>query len=275
VKRPAFVVAHRGGAGLRPENTLAAFAHAIELGAEGFELDVHRTRDGELVIHHDERPKPEIARLDGAWLREPGPPIHALTLEELRRYDVGRLAHGTEYAARHPEQVPVDGERIPTLRELLALVRARAPGLELWVELKTAAGNPDATPPEPLAEAAIALLREEGFAGQSLLLSFEWRALAHARRIAPEIPRVHSVERGAQRADTIEAIAHAGGTYWFPWHGDVTAERVAAARAAGLRVATWTANRPADLERLIALGLDSICTDHPERLIALRRARGI
>ena len=269
----AFVVAHRGGAGLRPENTLAAFAHALELGAEGFEFDVHLTRDAEVVVHHDERPKPEIARQGGAWLHEPGPPIHALTLAELRRYDVGRLAPGTVYGMRHPEQVAVDGERIPTLRELLALVRARAPRLELWVELKTEVGNPDATPPEPLAEAVIALLRAEGFASQSLLLSFEWQALAHARRIAPEIPRVHTVDRGAQRVDTFETIARAGGAYWFPWYGEITAERVAAARAAGLGVAAWTPNREPDLRRLIDLGVDSLCTDHPERLLALRRAR--
>jgi glycerophosphoryl diester phosphodiesterase len=272
---PAFVVAHRGGAGLRPENTLAAFANAIELGAEGFELDVHLTRDGELVVHHDERPHPQIARLDGAWLGAPGPPIRELTLAELRSYDVGRLAPGSPYAARHPAQVPVDGERIPTLRELLALVRERAPRLELWVELKTQAGNPDATPPEPLAEAAVALLRAEGFANQSLLLSFEWQALAHARRIAPEIPRVHSVAPGAQRPEIFAAIAGDGGAYWFPWFGEVTPERVAAARAAGLGVATWTANLEADLLRLMALGVDSICTDHPERLLALRSRRGV
>lgn len=271
----AFVVAHRGGAGLRPENTLAAFAHAIELGAEGFELDVQLTRDRELVVHHDERPKPEIARLRGEWLREPGPPIHQLTLAELRRYDVGRLAPGTLYAARHPQQVAVDGERIPTLREVLELVRERAPGLELWVELKTQVGNPDATPPAPLAEAAIALLREAGFADRSLLLSFEWSALAHARRIAPEIPRVHTVERGATRPDVFARIAAAGGAFWFPWHGDVNAEDIAAARAAGLRVAAWTANSEPDLIRLMALGVDSICTDHPERLRALRSARGV
>jgi glycerophosphoryl diester phosphodiesterase len=111
-------------------------------------------------------------------------------------------------------------------------------------------------------------------AGQSLLLSFEWSALAAARRIAPEIPRVHTVDRGAQRPDTFERIAAAGGSYWFPWHGEVTRERVAQARAAGLGVATWTANREPDLVRLMALGVDSICTDHPERLLALRRARG-
>jgi glycerophosphoryl diester phosphodiesterase len=272
---PAFVVAHRGGAGLRPENTLAAFAHAIELGAEGFELDVHLTRDREVVVHHDERPKPEIARQGGEWLHRPGPPIHSLTLAELRRYDVGRLAPGTRYAARHPEQVPVDGERIPTLREVLGMVRERAPRLELWVELKTRAGDPDATPPEPLAEAAIAVLRDEGFEDRSLLLSFEWSALAHARRIAPGIPRVHTVDRGRNRADTLGAIAAAGGAYWFPWHGDVDPEGIAAARALGLGVATWTANREVDLQRLISLGVDSICTDHPERLLALRRARAV
>src|SRR5205085_12692618 len=95
-------IAHRGGAGLRPENTLAAFAHALDLGVDGFELDVHVAKDGAVVVFHDDRLKPEIVRdANGAWLDKPGPLIKDLTLAELQSYDIGRLMPGTAYAARY------------------------------------------------------------------------------------------------------------------------------------------------------------------------------
>jgi glycerophosphoryl diester phosphodiesterase len=120
----------------------------------------------------------------------------------------------------------------------------------------------------------VRLLREEGAVERSLLLCFDWRALAHARAIAPEIPRVHSLGRGWGRAPgIIEQIAAQGGAFWFPHCSDVDAPSVARARAAGLGVATWTANEPAELRRLLELGVDSICTDYPDRLLELLRAR--
>jgi glycerophosphoryl diester phosphodiesterase len=269
----ALVVAHRGGAGLRPENTIAAFAHAIDLGAEGFELDVHLTRDAEVVVHHDYRLSPALARsAHGDWLRRSGAPIRELPLEALMGFDVGRPDPRSRYARSHPDLVPIDGERIPTLRAVIELVRARAPGLELWIELKTERGHPDATPPEALAEATVALLEEMGIAERCLLLGFEWSALAHARRIAPEIRRVHTVRAGGHLLGVealLDEIASAEGSFWFPAVRDVTAARVEAARTRGLGVATWTANQPAEMKRLLALGVDSICTDYPDRLRSL------
>ena len=120
-------VAHRGGAGLWPENTMAAFTRAIAAGADGIELDIHLTRDGKLVVHHDESLKPSIARgPDGAWLRRPTPLLKELTHDEMRAYDIGRLRPGARYAARYPDQVPADGERIPLLADVYALVKEKA-----------------------------------------------------------------------------------------------------------------------------------------------------
>ncbi|MFX1554732.1 MAG: glycerophosphodiester phosphodiesterase family protein, partial [Promethearchaeota archaeon] len=76
-----YVIGHRGGAGLAPENTLAAFSGAFSLGVDSVEMDVHITADGEVVIYHDSKLKPEITRTpDGEWLKEPGPAIRRLTL---------------------------------------------------------------------------------------------------------------------------------------------------------------------------------------------------
>ena len=77
-------IAHRGGAGLRPENTLAAFAHALDLGVDGFELDVHVAKDGTVVVFHDDALKPEIVRdANGHWIEAPGPLIKDLTFARI------------------------------------------------------------------------------------------------------------------------------------------------------------------------------------------------
>src|SRR5215510_7623305 len=101
-------IAHRGGAQLMPENTLAAFADALARGCDGAELDVQLTRDGVAVVHHDFRLKAGLARKDGAWLTQPGPRIKDLSLEELHQFDVGTAAPGSAYAQAHPLLRPMD-----------------------------------------------------------------------------------------------------------------------------------------------------------------------
>src|ERR1700761_7026710 len=108
-------IAHRGGAGLKPENTLAAFADAIARGCDGAELDVQLSQDGVAVVHHDYRLMRDVARHDGVWLEAPGPRIKDLTLAELQKFDIGRPKPGSAYAVKHPDLQPADGEKIPTL----------------------------------------------------------------------------------------------------------------------------------------------------------------
>src|ERR1700759_496800 len=99
---PTLNFAHRGGAGLYPENTLAAFRDAVARGCDGAELDIQLSRDGEVVVFHDFHLKPEICRRDGIWLTKPTPRIKDLTLAELRAYDIGRLDPASAYAKSHP-----------------------------------------------------------------------------------------------------------------------------------------------------------------------------
>src|SRR5262245_59976327 len=90
--------AHRGGRGLWPENTLAAFSEALTLGVTTLELDCAVTKDGVVVVSHDPALNPDHTRDEkGQFLDKPGPPLHDLAYAELRRYDVGRLRPGTEY----------------------------------------------------------------------------------------------------------------------------------------------------------------------------------
>src|SRR5262249_54329806 len=97
--------AHRGGRGLKPENTLPSFANALTIGVDTLELDTGITRDGVVVVSHNRRLDAAITKApDGAWLGEGGPLIRELTLAELRRYDVGGLKPGTPYAKQFPDQ---------------------------------------------------------------------------------------------------------------------------------------------------------------------------
>ena len=100
-----YVIGHRGAAGLAPENTLAAFTRAWKICVDAVELDVQLSADGEVVVHHDYRLKPEITRsATGDWLNGSlGPTIKYLTLAQLKTYDVGRLKPDTVYWRQYPQ----------------------------------------------------------------------------------------------------------------------------------------------------------------------------
>ncbi len=116
-------IAHRGGAQLRPENTLSAFACAVAKGCDGAELDVQLSYDGEVIVFHDYRLKPELCRDEGRWLIPPPPRLKDLSLAELRHYDVGRADPQSAYARGHAGVAWQDGECIPTLDEVVAVVK--------------------------------------------------------------------------------------------------------------------------------------------------------
>jgi glycerophosphoryl diester phosphodiesterase len=286
-------IGHRGAAGLAPENTLAAFARACALGVDALELDVLATADGEIVVHHDFRLKPEIARkADGSRISGFAPPaIKDLSLSEIKTYDVGRLDAGSEYGRRYPEQVPADGERIPTLAEVVRLMRtACSEPTRLLVEIKTSPEEPGMTPaPEALAEKVVQLLRAEGAAGRSLVLSFDWRNLVHVQKIAPELPTVYLTLTG-RGLDNLKpgqpgaspwtagidvddvggsaprAVKAAGGTIWAPHFSQLDSRTLAEARALGLKVYVWTVDKPEDMLRMIALKVDGIISNRPDLL---------
>lgn len=182
-------IAHRGGAGLWPENTMAAFENALAMGCDGSELDTHLSKDGELIVFHDEALKPEIVRdAQGRWLEATGPLVKDLTVAELRQFDVGRLKPGTAYASRRRVQTAIDGERIPLLRDVIRLSKRINPKAQLWIELKTALLRPErSATPQQLAEAVVALLRAEDFVDRAVLVAFDWNGLVHAKRLEPRI----------------------------------------------------------------------------------------
>ncbi len=287
--------AHRGGRGLAPENTLSAFSHALNLGVTTLELDTVLTADGVVVISHDAVLNPNLTRgPDGQWLEGPGPAIRTLTLAQLKQFDVGRLKPGTRYAQGQPEQRPVDGERIPTLDELFALVKQRGDTqVRFNIETKVSPLQPEWTPePQAFVEAVLAVVRQHGLEQRVTLQSFDWRTLQAARQLAPYLPRVHLSSQqswgnnladprwtgGLNLADhrsVPRLVRAAGGMVWSPYFGDVTEALVKEAQALGLPVVVWTVNEPAQIDAMLALGVDGIISDRPDRVRAAMAERGM
>jgi glycerophosphoryl diester phosphodiesterase len=262
---------HRGARGLAPENTLPGFERALAIGVDTLELDVGVTRDGVVVIHHDRRLNPDLARgADGKWVAAPAPTIFSMTYGELQRYDVGRIRPGSEYARRFPHQQPIDGTRIPRLRDLFELTRDSK--VRFNIETKLVPDAPDETlAPEPFARALIAEVRKAGVAARTTIQSFDFRSLKVVEREAPEITTAYLTSGANSDPDKVRA---AGARLWSPDFRDLDAAKVAAARAAGLRIIAWTVNEPTDIARALDMKLDGVISDYPDRVRAELKRRG-
>src|SRR5471030_1964751 len=173
-------IAHRGGAQLMPEDTLAAFADALARGCDGAELDVQLTSDGVVVVYHDFRLMAGLARKHGAWLTQPGPRLKDLSLETLRQFDVGTPQPGSDYALSHPLLKAVEAS-VPTLDEVVALAARAGRRFTLFVELKCDASTASADPPA-LADAAYDGIAAESFLDSAIFVGFDWRALARIKQ---------------------------------------------------------------------------------------------
>ncbi len=288
---------HRGARGLAPENTLAGFKVAQDLGVTTLETDLAVTRDGVVVISHDPVLNPDLTRgPDGQWLATAGPAIRTLTLDELKRYDIGRVNPVSKYGQQYPEQKPVDGQRFPTLAEFFAQA---APQVRFNIEIKTDPAKPDLTlDPAAFSRLAVADIRKGKTEARTTLQSFDWRNLIEARKLAPEIATAcltiesnnfDTVQRASGRPSPwlggLDLAAHggsvprlvkaAGCATWSPFWRNVTAENVKEAQALGLKVVPWTVNVPAEMGRLIDLGVDGLITDYPDRGLQVLASKGL
>jgi glycerophosphoryl diester phosphodiesterase len=296
------IQAHRGGLGLRSENTLSSFGNALRLGVSTLELDIQITEDGQAVVTHDRRVAGNKC-LDTAPVT-PGDPefpyvgkyVRNLTLAQVRTLDCGSLKLSDK-----PEQEVTPGSRMPLLREVFDLVkRYRADDVKLNVETKVEAGAPQETAPrEQFVQVAAKEIREAGFTRRVTIQSFDWGALMRMRQVEPRLPLValtnydflQTGQPGASPwlggididdfgGDPIRAIKTFGATTFSPVHGFpqggsvvdpgyrpyVTAEMVRHAHRNGIKVVPWTVDDFPTLRKLVADGVDGIITDYPDRL---------
>ena len=254
------MIAHQGGEGLRPSNTMTAFANAVALGVDVLETDVHATADGELVMMHDDT----VDRTtDGSGI------LREMTLAEVQALDAGYYwtdDDGQSYPYRG------QGLRVPTLRDLLTAF----PQMRFNVEIK------EQEP--PVAEPLCDLIRELGMAEQMLVASFNEAAIVAFRQACPEVATsmvqaeiipffaLSKLWLGATYQPQVEAIQvpeFRGGI--VPW-GDlrvVNGRFVRDAQHHNIEFHVWTVNETDDMQRMLDWGVDGIITDRPDRLLAL------
>ncbi len=243
------VIGHRGCRALRPENTIPAFAHALEVGADVLELDVVVTRDNELVVHHD--------------LELGGRAVRSMGLAEVLAFDRG----GTR-SAGFARQVQMPGVKIPKLEAVLAFAREK--GARLMVETKVDPGV-DA---EWFAGAVDGLIRKYGLSEKVLLQSFDHRTLRAMRGVNPAVGLV--LLNPAKRLEDYVGPAKALGpkAIQFVNFRVIDEGIVKTLHGAGIRVFSGTTDDPAVWEKLRGMGVDGILTDDPEGLrAALGRKR--
>ena len=290
---------HRGARGLAPENTLAAFRKAIAIGVTTIETDIAVTKDRVPVISHNPSLVPELVRDGtGKWLAAPGASIHSLTLDELRRYDIGRLDPDTKYARQFPEQRPSDGERFPTLREVLQLVATAGKPIRLNIETKLTPDNAgDTVDAATFVRVILDEVRAATLADRVTIPSFDGRSRLDGKRGAPAGPTAgltrestgmntmagaqdgkspwHAGLNDSDFRSVAALVAAAGCSTWSMFWRNLTPALVADAHARGLEVLPWTVDDPADMQRLIDMGVDGIITDYPDRLRDVMKARGM
>jgi glycerophosphoryl diester phosphodiesterase len=289
--------AHRGGRGLAPENTIAAFRQAVSLGVTTLELDLALTKDDAVVVSHDPFLNPDLVRgPDGQWLAGIGPAIRSLTLEELRRFELGRINPASRYAQQFPRQRPVDGERFALLREVYAI--APAP-VRFNVEIKTDPARPEQTAdPIHFTHHVVAEVKANNAVDRTMIQSFDWRTLREVRKMAPEIPTAcltietnnsNNVRRDdptpspwlggldpKAHGGSVPRLAQAAGcAVWSPFWRNLTPENLAEAHKLGLTVVPWTVNEPADMVRLIDRKVDGLITDYPVEALAILAEKGL
>jgi len=237
------VIAHRGFSGVAPENTMAAFQKAIDVGADMFELDVLLSQDGHVVVIHDET-------LDRTTDGEG--PVAARTLSELKVLDAGSW-FAADFA----------GERIPTLAETLELAKGR---ILVNIEIKTEAVTDRAQ--GGIVDKALAIVRRLDMMDEIVISSFDPRALAQARELEPGVKTASLFNERLQEGKSPEEVMADVGSNGFNLSGkQVDASIVAACHRLERPVAVYTVNEISEMERILDLGADAIFTDHPDRLL--------
>ena len=217
------IIAHRGYSGVSPENTLSAFANAVDIGADMIELDVQMTGDGQVVVFYDN----DLLRITGCEGT-----IADYTLEELQQMDAG-MWFGPEF----------EGERIPTLAEVLELVRES--GLNIYLELK------DIGAVEGFEETVLNVVREYDMQDRCIMASFQYEYLRHFKELDESIQVLFNTSSASL------TLAEEFPADYYGLHTEmITADLIEAVHNAGSQVYAWNVNTPVQMQEVRAMGVD-------------------
>jgi glycerophosphoryl diester phosphodiesterase len=283
--------AHRGGRGETTEESLRAFAKALELGVSTLELDIVITKDGQPMVWHDPTIQAEKCADTGpAFAGDPAYPyvgklVHELTLVQIRTLDCGRQL------AEFPRAEVVGGNKIATLPEVFALADSYQARVRYNVETKVEADNPSrSAAPQQFVDVILAAVRSAGKVDRVEIQSFDWRTLPMVHQAEPSIPLVAlfseetwvpdspwlAGENPAAIGDPMIGALMVGANMVSPRYQLVTGKPyVDHAHSLGLKVIPWTVNDAAAMREQIAYGVDGIITDYPTLLRGVMAELGV
>ena len=249
-------VAHRGGAHLAPENTIAAFLNALSLPIDAIELDVHMSRDGHIIVFHDNHVH---KRTKGSGN------ILDLDLPYLRSLDA---------AARHPGGWP-EPQHIPTLPEVLELARER---IQVYIEIKTSKRRRTLGSYPNIAERVIELVHEADMINDVLIISFDWQILSAIKSLEPTAETGMLVSKKVWNPSLKNGMgllfrkAAEVGCEWINMDYKLfTTEMPQAVHNNGLKLGLWTVNSETDMLRFAEAGVDSLTSDRPDLFSVIAR----
>jgi glycerophosphoryl diester phosphodiesterase len=245
-KFPVLVIAHRGFSGGAPENTLAAFKKAIDLGVDMIELDVLLSKDGQIVVIHDDT----LNRTTNGKGR-----VTDYTLDELKQLDAGSW-FGTQFS----------GEKIPTLKEVLELTRGK---MFLNIELKK--GELGQYTMMDLTDRSLQEVEKTGMLNQVIFASFDPSAIDRIIGKNPKIPvaliynQSWTFPQEVTGGRSISVLSCSGKV--------LTQTNISKAHQRGMKVIAWTLNTEEHIQHFLNMGVDGIVTDYPDRLIKILQKR--
>jgi glycerophosphoryl diester phosphodiesterase len=247
------VVGHRGASGYAPETTIASYRMAIQMGADYVETDVHRSRDGVLVAIHDA----DVSRTtNGKGF------VAEHTLAELKALDAGSW-----FNTAFPEKARQDyiGLRVPALQEIMDVVQESNAGL--FIEIKEPEGQqPSAARSQPDMELALlSQIRSRPMKNRIHVLSFNAESLRKIKELDASIPTVFLVAKPNE--NPVQATLKIPADELGILHTRATPALVEEAHRSGILISVWTVDQPEDMKRMMALGVDRITTNYPDRLI--------
>lgn len=287
---------HRGARGLLPENTLPAVEAALDLGVTTLELDLHYTQDGVVVVWHDPIIDNEKCRLpdpDNGEVPDPRNPLRKILVSQqplnvVQAYQCDLNPDPNRFPDQEPLSMPLSGQNyaIPTLQEVIdfvaayaqsdqktAVQRANAAAVQFNLETKRKVDHPEyiddgftGGQTGPFEDAILDIVAANELADRVVIQSFDHRSLQTIRAVDPDLRLAALTTAGEAKIKVYNGYKF---DIWSPNARDLTAERLAEAHELGLLVIPWTVNDPAEMSRLIELGVDGIITDRPDLLLNL------
>jgi glycerophosphoryl diester phosphodiesterase len=266
---------HRGCRGLMPENTIPAFKKALELGVNTLEMDVVISKDGQVVLSHEPFLSHEIClNGEGGEITEGTEKkynLYQMTYAEIERCDCGSKKH-----TRFPDQQKMVAHK-PLLSAVIDSVEAyrkqhKLPPVQYNIETKSdPAGDGVFHPaPDEFVDLVMAVVNRKGIAGRTIIQSFDPRTLRVMRKKYPKVKLALLVENQLSAEENLKQLGFTPAIY-SPYHLLVNTELIKFVRQKGMQIIPWTANEPAEIKRLLALKVNGIISDYPDRVLKLAR----